>query len=156
MLNFLRTYAAPLALAAFMLVGGYQVGYDRAEKKYQEVIHNEYVEKQVATQRTQQAVSKVSREYQDELAGIEGSTDRIIDGLRSDNKRLRVKLKASSGTITSDGRCESATTGELDESTAKRLIGITQRGDAQIDALIKTVKALQQDNERLTSSNNNK
>lgn len=142
MLDFLKK-ATPWLAAAMLYMAGYSLGYDKAETHYKEVMHNEYVTKQIATQRTQQAVSKVSQEYQDEIAGIEGSTDRIIDGLRSDNKRLRVKLKASSGTITSDGRCESATTGELDESTSRRLIGITQRGDAQIEALIKTVKELQ-------------
>lgn len=134
---------APIAAVVLIFLGGYQLGYDKATANYMEVIQNEYVEKQVATERTQKEVSKVSQEYQDELAGIEGSTDRVIDGLRNDNKRLRVKLKASTGTITGDGRCESAATGELDEATARRLIGITQRGDAQIDALIKTVKALQ-------------
>lgn len=142
----LLTYArkaAPWLAAVMLYMAGYSLGYDKAETQYKEVMHNEYVTKQIATQRTQQAVAQVSKEYQDTLAGIEGSTDRIIADLRSDNKRLRVKLKPQAGVVRSDGGCESASTGELDESTSRRLIGITQRGDAQIEALIKTVKELQ-------------
>lgn len=142
MLDFLKRITPWLA-AIMLYMAGYSLGYDKAETHYKEVMHNEYVTKQIATQRTQQAVAKVSQEYQDTLAGIEGSTDRIIADLRSDNKRLRVKLKPQAGVVRSDGGCESASTGELDESTAKRLIGITERGDAQIEALIKTVKELQ-------------
>lgn len=142
MLDFLKRITPWLA-AIMLYMAGYSLGYDKAETHYKEVMHNEYVTKQIATQRTQQAVAKVSQEYQDTLAGIEGSTDRIIADLRSDNKRLRVKLKPQAGVVRSDGGCESASTGELDESAAKRLIGITQRGDAQIEALIKTVKELQ-------------
>lgn len=142
MLDFLKRIAPWLA-AIMLYMAGYSLGYDKAETHYKEVMHNEYVTKQIATQRTQQAVAQVSKEYQDTLAGIEGSTDRIIADLRSDNKRLRVKLKPQAGVVRSDGGCESASTGELDESTSRRLIGIAQRGDAQIEALIKTVKELQ-------------
>ena len=142
MLYFLKK-AAPWSVAAMLYTAGYSLGYDKAEFHYKEVMHNEYVTKQIATQRTQQAVAQISEEYKDTLAGIEGSTDRIIADLRSDNKRLRVKLKPQAGVIKSEGECESASTGELDESTSRRLIGITQRGDAQIEALIKTVKELQ-------------
>lgn len=149
MLYFLKRIAPWLA-AIMLYLAGYSLGYDKAETHYKEVMHNEYVTKQIATQRTQQEVSRISKDYQDTIAGIEGSTDRIINDLRNDNKRLRVKLKPQAGVIRSDGGCESASTGELDESTAKRLIGITERGDAQIDALIKTVKALQADNDKLS------
>lgn len=142
MLDFLKRITPWLA-AVMLYMAGYSLGYDKAETHYKEVMHNEYVTKQIATQRTQQAVAQVSEEYQDTLAGIEGSTDRIIADLRSDNKRLRVKLKPQAGVVRGDGGCESASTGELDESTSRRLIGITQRGDAQIEALIKTVKELQ-------------
>lgn len=142
MLDFLKRIAPWLA-AIMLYMAGYSLGYDKAETHYKEVMHNEYVTKQIATQRTQQAVARVSKEYQDTLAGIEGSTDRIIADLRSDNKRLRVKLKPQAGVVRSGGGCESASTGELDESTSRRLIGIAQRGDAQIEALIKTVKELQ-------------
>lgn len=142
MLEFLRKLV-PWVLAGMLFGWGWQLGADSMDAKWKQEVQNEYVKRVEATASTQRAINEISSKYQEDLAALEGSTDRIISDLRSDNKRLRVKLKPQAGVVRSDGGCESASTGELDESTSRRLIGITQRGDAQIEALIKTVKELQ-------------
>lgn len=122
---------------------GWYYGSQHTDANWKEVVHNEYVQKQEATQSTQRAVNEISAKYQADLEGLEGSTDRIIADLRSDNKRLRVSIKPTTGQLQGDGRCLVDGKAELDEATARRLIGITKRGDATIEALQNTIRKLQ-------------
>lgn len=122
---------------------GWHYGSQHTDANWKEVVHNEYVQKQEATQSTQRAVNEISAKYQADLEGLEGSTDRIIADLRSDNKRLRVTIKPTTGQLQGDGRCLVDGKAELDEATARRLIGITKRGDATIEALQNTIRKLQ-------------
>lgn len=141
MLQFLRS-ALPWVVAGALFTGGWHLGTTHERANWKEVIHEQYVTRVSATQETQREVNRVSKEYQEELAALEGSTDRMLDDLRGSNKRLRVQVKNLTGRPSGDGRCEFTGRAELDETTSRRLIGITQKGDAQIKALIKTVKEL--------------
>lgn len=127
---------------------GWHYGSQHTDANWKEVVHNEYVQKQEATQSTQRAVNEISAKYQADLEGLEGSTDRIIADLRSDNKRLRVSIKPTSTTAGPDGRCIFDGKAELDEATARRLIGITKKGDLQIEALQDTIRKLQGEKKR--------
>lgn len=133
----------PWILASLLFGAGWYYGSKDKDTEWKEVIHSEYVKKHEATEATQLEVSKISKDYQETLAGIEGSTDRIISDLRRDNQRLRVNIKPTTGTTSGDGRCLFNGKAELDEATSRRLIGIAQRGDAQIEALQGTIRKLQ-------------
>jgi len=135
--------ALPWLCAALLFMAGWYFGSTDKDTEWKEVIHNEYVKKQEATQAAQLEVNRISKDYQETLAGIEGSTDRIITDLRRDNQRLRVNIKDTTGTQSSDGRCIFNGKAELDETTSRRLIGITKRGDAQIESLQNTIRELQ-------------
>lgn len=142
MLEFLKR-ALPWTLAALLFIFGWNIGSNSKDAEWKEVVTHEYIKKQEANKATQLEVNKVSTKYQADLEGLEGSTDRIIADLRSDNVRLRLKVKPTTGTPTGDGRCIFDGKAELDEATAKRLIGITQRGDLHIEALQDTIRKLQ-------------
>ena len=142
MLDFLKR-AAPWFIAGAIFIGGYQMGHQSSDHKWQEEIHAEYVKKQVATVATQQAVSEVSKKYQDDLAALEGSTDRVINDLRSDGKRLLVKLKSTERQLSDNGGCSPDARAELDDEFAKRLIRVTQEGDLWIKSLQDTIRELQ-------------
>lgn len=146
MLEFLKR-AAPWLLAAVMFAGGYHT----ANNKWEAKVNAEYTSNLKASEDTRLAVqaevNKVSKRFQDEMSSLEGSTDRIIADLQSDNKRLRIRVKPTSGTTQSDGRCVIDGYAELDERDAKRLIFIGLKGDKWIKALQDTVRALQQDKE---------
>jgi hypothetical protein len=116
------------------------------EAKWKQEVQNEYVKRVEAAKSTQRAVDAVSTRYQEDLAALEGSTDRIISDLRSDNKRLRVRVK---NTGASDGQCRFEPDGraELDDRDAKRIIAVTQKGDAWIRALQDTIRELQRKQE---------
>lgn len=122
---------------------GWHYGSQRTDANWKEVVHNEYIQKSEARADTQRAVNEVSAKYQADLEGLEGSTDRIIADLRGDNKRLRVSIKPTSTTAGPDGRCIFDGKAELDEATARRLIGITKKGDLQIEALQDIIRKLQ-------------
>ncbi|CBV65244.1 predicted endopeptidase [Salmonella phage Vi06] len=141
MLKNLKSYAITVAFALGMTLA-YNHGYDRADIKWKQEVHNEYVKRVEATASTQRAINEVSSRYQEDLAALEGSTDRIISDLRSDNKRLRIRIKT---TGTSDGKCRCEPDGraELDERDAKRILAVTQKGDAWIRALQDTIRELQ-------------
>lgn len=113
MLKNLKSYVIAVAFTLGMTLA-YNHGYDKANTKWKQEVHNEYVKRVEATASTQRAINEVSARYQEDLAALEGSTDRIISDLRSDNKRLRVRIKT---TGTSDGkcRCEPDDRAELDE-----------------------------------------
>ena len=145
MLKLLRN-ALPWVLAGTLFMGGWHLGSTHERANWKEVIQNEYIAKTKATAATQAEVSRVSREYQEEIAAIEGSTDRMLNDLRSNNKRLRVRIKT---TGTSDGQCGFEPDGraELDDRDAKRIIAVTQKGDAWIRALQNTIRELQRKQE---------
>lgn len=142
MLQFLRS-ALPWVLAGALFTGGWHLGVNHERSNWKEVVHEQYITQREATQSTQREVSRVSKEYQEEIAALEGSTDRMLADINSSNKRLRVQVRNLTGRAADNGRCEFTGRAELDETTSRRLIGITQKGDAQIKALIKTVKELQ-------------
>lgn len=145
MLKFLRT-ALPWVFAGALFMSGWHMGAKEERNHWNEVIHYEYVKKDEARKDTQAAVSKISEDYQAEIAALEGSTDRIIDDLKRDNKRLSVHVKNHSCS-TSGSACRCLTDGraELDDRDAKRIIGVTQKGDAWIKALQDTIRELQKE-----------
>lgn len=142
MLKNLKSYAI---IAAFVLgmTLAYNHGYDKANTKWEQEVHNEYVKKVEATTDKQAAINEISRQYQEDLAALEGSTDRVINDLRNDGKRLRVKLSSTTRELQDNGGCLVDGRAELDEEFSKRLIGVTQRGDAWIKALQDTIKEMQ-------------
>lgn len=145
MLEFLRKLI-PWVLAGVLFGLGWHLGSDLMDAKWKQEVHNEYVKRVEAAKSTQRAIDAVSAKYQEDLAALEGSTDRIISDLRSDNKRLRVRVKT---TGTSDGQCRFEPDGraELDDRDAKRIIAVTQKGDAWIRALQDTIRELQRKQE---------
>lgn len=145
MLEFLRKLI-PWVLAGMLFGLGWHLGSDSMAAKWKQEVHNEYVKRVAATASTQRAINEISAKYQEDIAALEGSTDRIISDLRSDNKRLRVRVKP---TGTSDGQCGFEPDGraELDDRDAKRILAVTQRGDAWIRALQDTIRELQRKQE---------
>lgn len=145
MLEFLRKLI-PWVLAGVLFGLGWHLGSGSMDAKWKQEVHDEYVKRVEATASTQRAIDAVSAKYQEDLAELEGSTDRIISDLRSDNKRLRVRVKT---TGTSDGQCGFEPDGraELDDRDAKRIIAVTQKGDAWIRALQDTIRELQRKQE---------
>lgn len=142
MLKNLKRYAI-IAAFALGITLAYNQGYDKANTKWEQEVHNEYVKKVKATEDKQAAIDEISRQYQEDLAALEGSTDRVINDLRNDGKRLRVKLSATTRELQDNGGCLVDGRAELDEEFSKRLIGVTQRGDAWIRALQDTIKEMQ-------------
>ncbi|APU03067.1 Rz-like spanin [Pectobacterium phage PP81] len=136
---------ALIVVAVLGLTGyfSYTSGYDKADRKWKDTIQEQYITKQKANKITQEALNEVSKGYQEDIAASKADADRIISGLRSDNKRLSVKIKSTTGTQSSDGRCIFDGRAELHESTASNLIGVTLRADAHVKALQDTVRALQ-------------
>lgn len=134
------------AIVAVCLLGlwfSYSLGYDKADTKWKQEVHNEYVKRTEATANRQAAVQEVSKKYQDDIAALEGSTDRVIADLRNDGKRLSVKLSATTRELADNRGCLIDGRAELDEEFSKRLIGVTQKGDAWIKALQNTIKEMQ-------------
>lgn len=142
MLKNLKSYAI-IAAFALGITLAYNHGYGKANTKWEQEVHNEYVKKVTATEDKQAAINEISRQYQEDLAALEGSTDRVINDLRNDGKRLRVKLSATTRELQDNGGCLVDGRAELDEEFSKRLIGVTQRGDAWIRALQDTIKEMQ-------------
>lgn len=142
MLKNLKRYAI-IAAFALGITLAYNHGYDKANTKWEQEVHNEYIKQTEATADKQAAINKVSLQYQEDLAALEGSTDRVINDLRNDGKRLRVKLSATTRELQDNGGCLVDGRAELDEEFSKRLIGVTQRGDAWIKALQNTIKEMQ-------------
>nr|DAO40053.1 MAG TPA: lysis protein [Caudoviricetes sp.] len=142
MLKNLKSYAI-IAAFALGITLAYNHGYDKANTKWEQEVHNEYIKQTEATANKQAAINEISRQYQEDLAALEGSTDRVINDLRNDGKRLRVKLSATTRELQDNGGCLVDGRAELDEEFSKRLIGVTQRGDAWIRALQDTIKEMQ-------------
>lgn len=138
----LKRYAIIAAFALGVTLA-YNHGYDKANTKWEQEVHNEYVKKVEATADKQTAINEISRQYQEDLEALEGSTDRVINDLRNDGKRLRVKLSATTRELQDNGGFLVDGRAELDEEFSKRLIGVTQRGDAWIRALQDTIKEMQ-------------
>lgn len=142
MLKYLKA-AAPVVLVLALFAGGYETGRKQADSKWEAKINHEYITKVEAGRNTQRQVSIVSTDYQAKLAKSEEDARGTLDALRSDNKRLRVKVKSTSGTVSGDSGCVFNGKAELDDSTAESLIRITQDGDKQIEALQETIRKLQ-------------
>lgn len=142
MLQFLRR-ALPWVCAAGLFMSGWHMGAKEVNARWQEEIHNEYIQKSEAQRATQKAVGEIAARYQEEIAALEGSTDRIIDDLHRDNVRLSVRVKNLRATSGHSGGCQFDGRAELDDRDAKRIIGVTQRGDAWIKALQDTIRELQ-------------
>lgn len=142
MLKFLQK-AIPWFFAALLVVVGYTTGVKETNAKWDREVHSEYIKKDEAKRLQQSALSDIARKYQGDIEALEGSTDRVINDLRVDNKRLLVKVKASSQPSGPSGRCEFNGEAELDPESAKEIIQVTQRGDKWIEALQDTVRVLQ-------------
>lgn len=142
MLKFLR-WSVPFMVAGLLYTYGYHNGSLAKDAEWKEIVTNEYIQKVEATESTQRAINKISAHYQEEIAALEGSTDRVINDLRKSNKRLSVRIKASTRGTEGECRCVSNGRAELDERDAKRIIGVTQKGDLWIKSLQDTVRALQ-------------
>lgn len=142
MLEFLKR-AAPWLLAAVMFAGGYHT----ANNKWEAKVNAEYTSNLKASEDTRLAVqaevNKVSKRFQDEMSSLEGSTDRIIADLKSDNKRLRVRVNTSGLTESDVSRCFTNGRVELHPETSKSLIRITQEADLKEKALQDTIRRLQ-------------
>lgn len=142
MLQFLRK-VAPVMLALLLFGAGWYFGADHEKIKWERRVHNEYVGKIKSQEDIQKAVSEVSSRYQEELDEIQGSTDRMLDDLRINNKRLSVRIKNSTSGAEGSRGCLPNGRAELHESDAKAIIGVTKAADAHIKALQGTVRALQ-------------
>ncbi|BBA26463.1 Rz-like spanin [Pectobacterium phage PPWS4] len=136
---------AVIVVAILGLTGyfAYTSGYDKADRKWKDVVQEQYITKQKANQITQEALNEISKGYQEDIAASKADADRLVNGLRESNKRLSIRIKSTTGTQSSDGRCIFDGRAELHESTASSLIGVTLRADAHVKALQDTVRALQ-------------
>ena len=142
MLKLLRQ-AVPWLVAGLLFCSGYWV----ADNKWEAKVNNEYITKLEARENQRVAVQgeidKVSAEWQDKMSSLEGSTDRIIADLQSDNKRLRVKVNTSGLTESDISRCFPNGRVELHPETSKSLIRIAQEADLKEKALQDTIRRLQ-------------
>lgn len=134
---------SPVIVLVLAFSFGMHVGSVTKDNEWKEEVHNEYVTKNEARASTQREVDAVSKRYQEDYAALEGSTDRVIADLRSDNKRLRVRVKPTSVAAGPDGRCLVDGSVELHEATARSLIAITQKADLKEKALQATIRKLQ-------------
>ncbi|ALP47818.1 Rz-like spanin [Escherichia phage GA2A] len=141
MLELLRR-ALPWLAAGLLFCSGYWV----ADKKWETKVNADYITKLEATEKQRRAVqsevNKVSKDFQDKLSEVEGSTDRVIADLNRDNKRLRVKVKTSGVSESDYRRCFPDGKVELHPETAKSLIRITQEADLKEQALQDTIRRL--------------
>lgn len=134
---------APWVLAGMLFGLGWHLGSDSMDAKWKQEVHNEYIKRVEATASAQRAINEISAKYQEDLASLEGSTDRIIADLQSDNKRLRVKVNTSGLTESDISRCFPNGRVELHPETSKSLIRITQEADLKEKALQDTIRRLQ-------------
>ena len=133
---------APWLVAGLLFASGYWV----ADNKWEAKVNEEYITKLEAreSQRTaiQARVDEVSAEWQDKMSALEGSTDRLINDLNRDNKRLLVKVKTSGLSEPDYSRCFPNGRVELHPETSKSLIRITQEADLKEKALQETIRRL--------------
>lgn len=146
MLKLLRQ-AVPWLVAGLLFCSGYWV----ADNKWEAKVSNEYITKLEARENQRAAVqgeiNKVSKDWQDKMSALEGSTDRIIADLNRDNKRMRVKVNTSGLTESDISRCFPNGRVELHPETSKSLIRIAQEADLKEKALQDTIRRLQQEME---------
>lgn len=132
----------PWLVAGLLFASGYWV----ADNKWEAKVNEEYITKLEAreSQRTaiQARVDEVSAEWQDKMSSLEGSTDRIINDLNRDNRRLRVKVNTSGISESDYSRCFPDGRVELHPETSKSLIRITQEADLKEKALQDTIRRL--------------
>lgn len=141
MLKLLRQ-AVPWLVAGLLFCSGYWV----ADNKWEAKVNDEYITKLEARENqratVQAEIDKVSKDWQDKMSALEGSTDRVIADLNRDNKRLRVKVNASGLSEPDYSRCFPDGRVELHQETSKRLIRITQEADLKEKALQDTIRRL--------------
>lgn len=142
MLKLLRQ-TVPWLVAGLLFCSGYWV----ADNKWEAKVNDEYITKLEARENQRAAVQgeidKVSKDWQDKMSALEGSTDRIIADLNRDNKRLRVRVNTSGLTEPDVSRCFPNGRVELHPETSKSLIRITQEADLKEKALQDTIRRLQ-------------
>lgn len=141
MLKLLRQ-AVPWLVAGLLFCSGYWV----ADNKWEAKVNDEYITKLEARENqratVQAEIDKVSKDWQDKMSALEGSTDRVIADLNRDNKRLRVKVNTSGLSEPDYSRCFPDGRVELHPETSKRLIRITQEADLKEKALQDTIRRL--------------
>lgn len=128
-----------------IFISSFYLGYTICETKWKKEVLNDYITKQEANQKVQEGINKISKEYQEKLQEIEGSTDRVIHDLNVTNRRLWVKVKNSARQQQDYYRCVLNGKAELDPEFSRRLIRITQKGDLWIETLQGTIKQMQQE-----------
>ena len=145
MLEFLKQNAKFIMIAATLAASaylGYSNGYDKADSKWKETVHNEYIKQSDANRITQEKLNDISGDYQEELAQGETDAARRVDAVYQSGKRMRVKLNLTEAQLSHCG-FELDGKAELHRETSEALIRITQDADKHVEALQKTVRALQ-------------
>lgn len=142
----MKQWLLALLITFGLVAGGYWAGAHNTSNDYERRILNEYITTQQASENQRSAVQasldETAKEHQEELAGIEGSTDRIIADLRKSNNGLRVKL-ATSGASEGVSRCEPDGRAELHPATLKGALAVTEQATIRERAYIKIIKKLQ-------------
>ncbi|WOL25670.1 hypothetical protein [Pectobacterium phage PcaP1EGY] len=131
-----------IAVAFSLAFGGWTLGSKNKDAEWRETVNQQYITKVKAKEEKQNELNSISKKHQDDMAAIQGSTDRVISDLRIANKRLQVRVKSTAGTLGPDGRCIVDGPVELHESTARSLIQITESADRKEQALQATIRAL--------------
>lgn len=130
-------------MAGILFTGGVHTGYNYATAKWEKEKSDTFIAKVEATRDKQEAINKISQDYQQKISDLEVSTDSVITDLRESNSRLYVKLKTSSQSTGDNSGCQLNGKAELDETTSRDLIRITQQGDIWIESLQETIRQLQ-------------
>lgn len=153
-MELIKKAVTAIVLLSIIIFSSFKVGNIMGHKDerlaQQEVIKSDYIKQSTANTEkhnaVQAALDAIGKKHSDEMATVKDSSDAVIDNLKRDNKRLLVKLKGSTSTTTGDSsKCIPTVDGkaELDETTARDLIAITERGDKWIGNLQDTVRTLQ-------------
>lgn len=135
-----------ILVGGVIYIAGLFMGDSLSNDRWQLKIQQEYISQVEANRITQEKVNEISKQYQDALEGLEGSTDSIINDLNANNKRLRVRLSNTARQLKDNGRCIPNEKAELDPEFSKRLIRITQEGDLWIQSLQDTIREMQATN----------
>lgn len=132
-----------LGIVAIILMGfvvynkGYSNGVLHTKEVYLENERNYYRNLAELKAENQRKIDEISRRYNEEISEIKIHSNRTISNLNSANKRLLVKLRTYENS--GSHRPVPAGKAELDPEFAKRIIGVTERGDAWIKALQDTI-----------------
>lgn len=115
----------------------YNRGYHHSETKWIKEVTKLNALREKEQRDKQEALNAINKEYQEKLRTIKTDSDHVINEL---NHKLRIKVAQAGNTnrcpIGADGKAE------LDREYAKRLVGITRKGDLWIAALQDTIRKL--------------